>query len=233
MENKFDAKRGERVSLYESVRGHPLWEGIGPDEFADIGRCLGFRVKNFRKDETILFAGDTAACIGQLASGSARVVREDANGNSSIISELVSPETFGETFACAGVSVVPVTVAASSPCLVMFVDYRRVVSTCSSACGFHARLIENMLAQIAKKNLELGKKIEILSLRKTRDKLLAYLNSQRDGAGKFKISFNREELSRYLCVDRSAMSGELCKMRDEGLIRFRGNEFEIMRNMVE
>ena len=97
----------------------------------------------------------------------------------------------------------------------------------SSACPFHAKLIENMLGLLAKKNLMLNQKIEILSKRTTREKLLCFFDAQRGAAKRFTIPFNREELAHYLCVDRSAMSNELCKMRDEGLIKFQRNNFEV------
>jgi len=73
----------------------------------------------------------------------------------------------------------------------------------------------------------LNQKIEILSKRTTREKLLSYFDMQRGTAKKFTIPYNREELARYLCIDRSAMSNELCKMRDDGLIGFHKNTFEI------
>ena len=73
----------------------------------------------------------------------------------------------------------------------------------------------------------LNQKIEILSKRTTREKLLSYFDMQRGTAKKFTIPYNREELARYLCIDRSAMSNELCKMRDDGLIVFHKNTFEI------
>ena len=78
------------------------------------------------------------------------------------------------------------------------------------------------------KCLVMNQKIEVLSKRTTREKLLTYLNMQRGMANKFTIPYNREELAQYLCVDRSAMSSELCKMRNEGLIRFKKNGFEIL-----
>ncbi len=106
-------------------------------------------------------------------------------------------------------------------------DYKKIITTCACACHFHARLIENMLRLIARKNLILNQKLEIVSKRTTREKLMCFFDTQRGAAKRFTIPFNREELARYLCVDRSAMSNELCKMRDEGLISFHKNTFEL------
>ena len=91
---------------------------------------------------------------------------------------------------------------------------------CSSACRFHTRLVQNILAESARKNLALTRKVSHMSKRSTREKLLSYLSGQALGAGSdaFEIPFNRQQLADYLSVDRSAMSGELCRMRDEGLL---------------
>ena len=110
----------------------------------------------------------------------------------------------------------------------MFINYKKMISVCSSACIFHSKLIGNLLQLIAQKNLMLNRKIEILSKRTTREKLLAFFMAHKGASKKIIIPYNREELARYLCVDRSAMSKELCKMRDEGLLRFRKNIFELL-----
>jgi CRP-like cAMP-binding protein len=76
----------------------------------------------------------------------------------------------------------------------------------------------------------LNQKIEIMTKRSTREKLLAYLaaEAQKAGSGSFTIPYNREELADYLSVDRSAMSAELGRMRDDGLIRFQKNNFTLL-----
>ena len=173
-------------------------------------------------------SGDAVNFVGMILSGSVQIIKEDPDGRVAILTELSISDIFGEVFACAGISHSPVTIQASEDSEILFIDYNKIITSCSSACPFHARLIENMLKLIAVKNLLLNQKIEILSKRTTKEKLLCYFDLQRGAARKFNIPFNREELARYLCVDRSAMSNELCKMRDEGLIRFIKNTFEIL-----
>ena len=113
---------------------------------------------------------------------------------------------------------------------IMFIDCKRIIKTCNNACVFHWNLIENMLSMIARKNIMLNQKMEILSKRTTREKLLAFFNTQvqMNHSKKFSIPYNREGLAFYLCVDRSALSRELSNMRDEGLLKFNKNEFEIL-----
>jgi CRP-like cAMP-binding protein len=214
--------------IFESVKGNQLFHGIAFSDFEGMLSCLSAKTKDYKKGGIILLSGDTVDFVGLILSGSVKVIKEDLDGNITILTELSVSEVFGEVFACAGTPQSPVTVQAAEDAEILFIDYRKIVTSCSSACPFHARLIENMLKLLAHKNLMLNQKIEILSKRTTKEKLMCFFDYHRGAAKKFTLPFNREELAHYLCVDRSAMSNELCKMRDEGLIRFKRNEFEII-----
>ena len=214
--------------IFETIRDNPLFSGIVYSDFDGMLKCLSAKIVKFDKEAVILLSGDTVNFVGLILSGSVKVIKEDINGHLLILSMLDVSDIFGEVFACAGVDHSPVTVQAVEATEIMFIDYRRIITTCASVCKFHARLIENMLKLIAVKNLMLNRKIEILSKRTTREKLLAFFDAERGMAKKFTIPYNREELAAYLCVDRSAMSNELCKMRNDGLIKFYKNSFEIL-----
>jgi len=214
--------------IYASIKSNPLFDGVTEDEFGQMFSCLSARTIRYNKDDMILLAGSAIDSVGLIISGSVSVLKEDSNGNVSLLTELSKSDIFGEVFACAGVSKSPVTIQAIENTEVFFVGFRKIITTCTSACPFHSRLVENMLKLIAQKTLLLNQKIELLSQRTTRDKLLSFFEMYSGGEKQFSIPFNREGLARYLCVDRSAMSNELCKMRDEGLIRFNKNYFEIL-----
>jgi len=214
--------------IFETIKNNPLFFGIAFSDFEQIFNCLSLKIACYKKHEIILLTGNSVNFVGLVLSGSVKIINEDINGNITINAELSVPEIFGEVFACADISQSPVTVQASENAEILFINYKRIITSCSVACHFHTKLIENMLKLIAKKTLMLNQKIEILSKRSTREKLMCFFNFTRETAKKFTIPFNREELANYLCVDRSAMSNELCKMRDEGLIKFQKNQFEII-----
>jgi len=215
-------------NIYETVKDNPLFHGVGPGDFEKMAGCIEAKTKNYPKDDIVLLAGDNVGFVGLVLSGSVRVVKEDIDGNIMILTELTKPDTFGEAFACAGIERSPVTVMAAEESEILFINYKKVIAVCSLTCGFHSKLIENMLSLIARKNLMLNQKIEILSKRTTREKLLALFEIHQNTEKKFKLPYNREEMAQYLCVDRSAMSNELCKMRDEGILRFHKNVFELL-----
>ncbi len=215
-------------NIFNTIKNNPMFSGIGYSEFETMFNCLEAHTSNYKKDDIILLTDDVVRFVGLIVSGSAKIIKEDINGNRNIIAELKRSELFAEVFACAGIDRSPVTVEAAEDSQVLFINFKKIIGTCSSACDFHLKLIENMLKLISRKNLKLNQKIEILSMRTTREKLQLFFDIQRRTARKFTIPYNREELANYLCVDRSAMSNELSKMRKEGLIKFKKNEFEIL-----
>lgn len=214
---------------FNILKENPLFWGIAQNELEGMLKCLSAKSEDFRKNEILYMMGDKISRVGIVVQGSVQIVKEDILGNRNIISRAEIGEIFGEAFACAGVQHIPVTVTASSDCTIIFIDYKKVVSTCSNSCIFHHRLLENMLGILARKNIMLNNKIQHISKRSTREKALSYLlyQAQNQGKSTFKIPFNRQEMADYLCVDRSALSNELGKLRDEGIIDFNRNEFTI------
>ncbi len=215
------------LSLIEKT---PLFHQISASGISRMLECLDASIRDFKQQEYIFFAGNPALRVGLVLQGSVQITRDDVFGNRIILSTLAPGDLFGETFACAGVETLPVHAVAVSNCKILLMDYRKMIHTCPSACGFHHQIIENMLHIIAMKNLFLNQMVEIVSARTTREKLLIFLMAQagRVGSVSFEIPFNRQELADYLSVDRSAMSTELGRMRDDGLLRFHKNHFELL-----
>ena len=154
------------------------------------------------------------------------MVKENISGDRNIVANIAVPDVFGETLACVETKESPITVVANSKCEILLFEFNKILETCPSTCTFHAKLIANMLRLMANKNIMLNAKLEILSAKTTRDKLIAYFGLQ--GKNKFTIPFNRDQLADYLNVNRSSMSRELCKMRDENMIKFEKNKFELL-----
>ena len=216
---------------YAILKRSPLFIGIREEDLAKMLQCLGARIDDCQKDELLLVAGQPVSSVGIVLNGRVRIIKEDFAGNRTILAEITPGNLFAEAFACARVNSLPITAVSVTDGAVMWVDVRRAVHTCPSACPFHTRLIENMLAVLASRNILLNQKIEHISKRSTREKLLSYLSDQADkqGSDEFDIPFNRQELADYLCVDRSAMSAELSRMQKEGVLRFRSRHFVLPR----
>lgn len=189
--------------------------------------CLETREDRFPKDTFLLRTGDTAESIGLVLSGSVLVVQEDIWGNRNILSKAGPGQTFAAAYACAPGSLLNVSVLAETPVTAMFLNVKRVLNVCPSACEHHSRIIRNLLGELAEKNLRFGEKLTHMGQRTTRAKLMSYFSAeaQRLGSYEFDIPFSRQQLADYLAVERSGLSLELGKMRSEGLLDFHKSHF--------
>ena len=207
----------------------PLFRGCTPAQAKAMMGCLGPYARTFRKGSYVLRRGDAVSALGVVVSGSVLVKREDYWGNSNILSRSGPGSLFAEAFACMPKTVSTVDVVADEKSEVVFLDVRRVVSLCSSACAHHVSLIRNLTAVLAQRNYALTQKMDHLTKRTTREKVLSYLSAQSQLAGSahFDIPFNRQQLADYLSVDRSALSTCLGDLAREGVIGFSKNHFEL------
>ena len=208
----------------------PLFDGIAEEELSKMLLCLGGRRKTYLKGECIAAEGEPLKEIGIVLSGTVLIEQNDYCGNRSIIAHLETGELFGESFACADVEWLSVNVIAGEDTEVLFLDFRRITQTCTGSCEFHSRMIYNLAKILAEKNLLLQQKVQVISRRTTREKLLAYLDLQikRTQSKRFSIPFDRQGLADYLGVDRSGLSVEIGKLKREGHLQVKGNQFEVL-----
>ena len=207
------------------IRSSTLFSGISEQELTAMLACLGTKASRFPKDALLLRAGDTAESIGLVLSGSVLVEQEDVWGNRNILSKAGPGQTFAAAYACAPGSVLKVSVAAETPATVLFLNVKRVLTMCPSACARHSRIIRNLLGELAEKNLRFGEKLTHMGQRTTRAKIMSYLSAeaQRLGTCEFDIPFSRQQLADYLGVERSGLSLELGRMKKRGLWSRRKN----------
>jgi len=214
---------------YSALIKYPLFQGVSEGEFDSLVKCLGCTFKVYKKNEALYLAGDFVREIGLVVNGSVHIIKDDPWGNSNIIAEISVGEMFAEGVVCGGVGILPVTIRAAVDMEAMFIDSQRIITTCTSACVFHTLLIRNMIGMFARKNIALVGKMEHLTQRTTRDKLLSYLSEQAKlhNGSRFNIPFDRQELADYLSVERSALSAEMSRMKADGVINYRKNHFEL------
>ena len=208
----------------------PLFDGISLEYRKTMLGCIGYHIGTFKKGDIVAFEEENIKHIGILLSGAVDMVKEDLWGNKTMLVRMRKDELFGETFACGEDNMSVVTFIVSEDAKILFLPFDRVMHSCTMACVFHHRLIENMVHIIANKNRDLMRKVEVVSKRTIRERLLAYLSiqAQIQESRYFEIPLGRVELAEYLCVDRSALTRELAKMKDDGLIDYDKNCFRIL-----
>lgn len=218
-----------RAYPIKDLKHSPLFRGITEDELGAMLDCLSGTIRKYKKDASIFRWGDHISQIGLILKGNVHIVRESYWGKESLLARLGPGDLFGETYACVPQAAFDGTALAAADTEILFLDLKRVLTTCSSACRFHTRLIQNLLGVLAEKNLHFSRKIDCLAPHTIRAKLMEYFSQQTrlQGTRTFTIPFNRQQLADYLSVDRSSMTVELYKMKDEGLIKFQKNQFTV------
>lgn len=207
-----------------------LFAGVSEEEIGMMLSCLNAKLRTYKKGEYVLRQGEHLDNITVLVEGSIHIQRDDYWGKRSIINVIDVGEMFGEAYVSPESGVLLNDVIAVEDSTVLFFDVKRTLTTCPSACRFHSMVVQNLFFAISEKNRKLVQKLGHMSKRSTREKLISYLSEEakKQNSGTFTIPFNRQQLADFLSVDRSAMSNELCKMRDEGLLTFEKNKFTLL-----
>ena len=198
-----------------------LFFNISPEEYRSMKLCLSARERTFEAGETIYTFEKDSQAVGIIQQGFAVIVRYEHNGSRTILEHLNEQDIFGATLAALNSVYEHVSVICETNCTVLFIDYSHIISPCAKACRCHHQLIQNMLMIISQKNLQLSERVELLSKRTIREKLLCYFiqQSSRQKSHTFDLPFTMSDLAYYLSVDRSAMTRELKKMKDDGIIK--------------
>lgn len=207
-----------------------LFSGINKNDIAPMLLCLNYSISTYSKGDYLILEDESMRNIGIILSGTVDMVKEDFWGNKTTLIRMKSGELFGETFSCSKDSTSTVSFCAASRTTVLFIPFNRVMHSCNMACSFHHRLIENMVLTIAEKNKELMLKVEVVSKKTLREKIMAYLSihAAKQGTQYFEIPLGRVELADYLCADRSALTRELTNMQNDGIIDFDRNTFRLL-----
>ncbi|WP_196593920.1 Crp/Fnr family transcriptional regulator [Pectinatus sottacetonis] len=212
------------------IKSSPLFIGASEGEIYSMLGCLGGIVAKCDKAESIFRANDNITDMGLVLSGGLILEREDYWGNRSILAHIGIGELFGEVYACEPLLSTNISAKTTEEAVILFMNVQRITTLCDSNCIYHSQLIHNLLSVLAKKAYMLTCKINHVTKRTTREKLLSYFSEQAllSGSNEFTIPFTRQELADFLSVNRSAMSAELSKMHAEAILNFSKNKFELL-----
>ncbi|MST75553.1 Crp/Fnr family transcriptional regulator [Roseburia sp. MUC/MUC-530-WT-4D] len=222
------------MKITSAMRDASIFRNLSDDEIVGMLPCLNAKEQHFKKNEVIYRPGDQVRKIGLVISGAVRIEKIDYWGNRKIISVIEPGQIFGEAYA--GMKTIPMEmeVLAAVPSVILFMEVGKILTTCGNSCEFHSKMIRNMVYVLAERNYKLTQKMDHLTQKTTREKLLSYFSEQALECGRsdFDIPLDRQQLADYLSVDRSAMSTELGKMKKDGLIEYRKNHFTLKQGML-
>ncbi|MBE5740926.1 MAG: Crp/Fnr family transcriptional regulator [Clostridiales bacterium] len=192
--------------------------------------CFKTRFKTFEKNERIVSQGDDMEEVVLIVKGAGIVENIDSMGNISIVERLRRGEIYGVESAYAGDITYKDSLIATEKTMVLFMNKHRLINPCENKCRRHDAVVKHLMQMVAESNIKLLEKLTHISKKTIRDKLLSYFSSivAKKGSNYFEIPFNKTELANYLSVDRSAMSTELSKMREEGIIDFDKKQYHLI-----
>ncbi len=216
---------------YEVLKNCALFRKMRDGEIASLVQCLGATVRSFKAEEYIFFSGDQVSQVGIVLSGMVEVMKENLAGNKHIVAFLGASDMFAEGIVCTARRISPVTVRVKEMAKILFIPYERIIKSCGNSCSFHISLIQNMMVVLGEKNVNLNRKLELLTLKGMREKIASFLLNEANerSSNMFQIMLNRTELADYLNVSRTSMCRELARMKEEGLIDFYGNSFKVIK----
>lgn len=212
-----------------------LFQNLNRTDMESLFNCLNPYAKSYKKGNYITHSGEKINSIGIVLSGTVQMLKEDVWGNTAILAIILEKGIFGETFVCNRYYNSTVSFRAATDCEVLFLSFAKTLHSCPQACEFHHQLIDNIIFLIAQKNIQLMEKLEIMSRKTLREKILVFLSrqAQRNSSLYFTVPMGRQELADYLGADRSALSRELSRMKDDGLIDYDKSSFRLYESTNE
>lgn len=219
------------MQFYEELRNTKIFESASEFECQAMMFCFKTRFKIFNKHQPIVEQGQDMEEVVMILKGGAIVQNIDNLGDISVLTRMKKGDIYGLESAFAGETVFKDSVIATEKTLVIFMNKHRLINPCVNKCRRHDIVLKHIMQVVAEKNVELLDKLTHLSKKTIRDKLLSYFNSlvSKANSNYFEIPFNKTELANFLSVDRSAMSTELTKMKEDGLLDYDKKQFHLLK----
>lgn len=212
---------------YQKIKNSPIFYGMADSELDRMLECFKAVIKHYESGDTIIRSGDIITKIYLILDGEVNIEKDSYWGRRIIIQKLHENNNIALSLVASKNTESNVNAICTKDAIVLILNYEKCSAMCQNACMHHGAFIRNMFKILSKENVELIEKIENISQKSIRDKLLTYLSneSQKHKSNMFEIQFNRQELADYLNIDRSAMSFELSKLKQEGFINYKKNKF--------
>ncbi len=200
-----------------------IFQNISLSDINKLLKCLKARIITIKKDHIIVKNMSDNGLVGVILDGTAHIIKYDYNGNRVIIENLEYNSLFGKPFSYLDNEL---SVIATSNCEILFLDYEFLMKHCSNNCECHDILKNNIVHILYNKISDISERIEILSKKSIKDKILCYLLlcAKKKKNNSFYLPLNYTELSDYLCVDRSALMREVKKLKNENIIHINGKK---------
>ena len=215
------------------LEASPLFRNITYEEYRRMLTCFQAVQRSYLAEELVYdFSASRTDAIGIVERGSVSLIRIDEEGVSTVLEEMGPGGVFGRDLAFAGSAGDSLEVVARTPCDILFIDYPHLFRRCEKACTHHSILVQNMLGLLSNKAQALSERVDVLSRRSIREKLLCYVRqlAEKSGGDTFTLPFSFSVLADYIATDRSAMMRELRHLKEQGLILADGRRITLLES---
>lgn len=212
---------------FQKIKKSPLFIGITDEELERMLKCFSAVIKTYKTGEMIIRQGDIVSNVYLILEGSVNIEKETYWGRRIIIQKLYEFDNIALSLSASKNIESSVSAMCAKNAKVLVLRFNKCTTACENACSHHSILIQNLFKILSKENVELLEKIENISQKTIRDKILTYLSNEsiKRKTSSFEIPFNRQELADYLNIDRSSMCFEMSKLKNEEIIDFEKNKF--------
>ena len=207
----------------ENLSKNALFQNVSSESIERMIPCFEMKKRSFSEKDIIPTSEGTKQYVCLLLEGAVSVSRISIDGSLDLLEYLEDTGVFGDAFAFSNQEDEFISVC-EKDCSILYIEKNQITKRCSNACQHHTQVVENMLQLMGNKVVHLTEKVDILSHRSIRGKLMSYfrIQSTKQGALTFELPFSLLKLANYLCIDRSAMMRELKKMKEEEVIELDG-----------
>lgn len=214
-------------AYYNQIKNSPIFYGLSEAELKEMLQCFNGRIKKYDDGEMIIRQGDMITNIYLVLEGTVNIEKDSYWGRRIIVTQLGVNDNIALAFVASKNVESSIDAISVGKSKLLILSYEKCTTMCQNVCSKHKLLIGNLFEILSKENIELLQKIENISQKTIREKLLTYLSNEarKNKSNIFEIPFNRQDLADYLNIDRSAMSFELSKMQKDNLIKFEKNKF--------
>ena len=219
-------------TYYNQIKNSPIFFGLSEEELKAMLECFNARIKEYSDGEMIIRQGDIITNIYLVLEGNVNIEKDSYWGRRIIVTQLGVNDNIALAFVASKNVEASIDAISVGKTKLLILSYAKCTTMCQNVCTKHRLLIGNLFEILSKENIELIQKIENISQKTIREKLLTYFSNEarKNKSNIFEIPFNRQDLADYLNIDRSAMSFELSKMQKDNLIKYEKNKF-MLKNM--
>lgn len=211
-----------------------LFNNLSQEEAECFLHCLNAKKVTLKRGEILFNYGDSVDKVVLVKKGILNVVFTDYFGARTILSSVSKYNLFGGGFAFSDVNSLPVSVEAGDNSEFYLLNKDKLINPCENCCVKHTEILKNMIKILAKRSSGLIERIKIISMRTTRQKVMALLTSYaiKSKSKKFDIPYDRQGMADFLCVDRASLSRELANLKEDEIIDYNKNHFVILQDTL-